>query len=655
MPKFTPEYLDELKSRLRISDVVGRHVKLQRRGNAWWGLSPFKTEKTPSFTVNDDRRSYHCFSTDNHGDAIKFLQETQGLSFIEAVTRLAQEAGMTLPAEDPKASEKAKVRKGLADACAAAAQFFIRQLHGKGGREAAAYLFEKRGLTREICDAFELGFAPVARTGLRDHLLELGFSEVSLVEAGLVIKPDDGGPTFDRFRGRVMFPIRRGKDVIAFGGRALDPNAKAKYLNSPETPIFKKGSVLYNFDAARSAISSARARGSEEPDAKLIVCEGYMDVIALWGAGFKGGVAPLGTALTEDQISLCWRVDDEPVLSLDGDEAGLKAAHRALDRALPMLAPGRSLSFAFMPSGQDPDDFIRDKGRAAYADLVAQSEPLVNVLWEREAISAKTDTPERRTAFKRRLRELVRSIGDADVQSGYAQEFANRLNTLFAAGAPRLTGSNAQSNHARPSASKGPARRYGAPLPARPTHQAKSSKGGLTLKRCEATLVALLIARPEILADHEDTLMLCSLRDPDLDLLLSEIIAALVARPDLDSEGLRKHLMDSRAANQLRHLQNDEWLMRQTFLRPAAEPHEAKEAWRATWGSYQWAAQGEQELNEAGSSIFSAGEDAWIATATAVANDSIFNRDSDFGGSKGDGASSDDLSSSLDRLASRFR
>jgi DNA primase len=302
---------------------------------------------------------------------------------------------MEIPVEDPGEKARAEQKKGLAEASAAAAEFFAAMLRRADGRAGADYL-AGRGVTKEQVEAFSLGFAPIARTALKDYLINKGYKEQTLIEAGLLIKPDDGGPSYDRFRGRVMFPIRGVRDtVIAFGGRALDPNARAKYLNSPETPLFHKGDVLYNYNAAR--------RAAAEDDKPLIVCEGYMDVIALWGAGIKRAVAPLGTALTENQLAMLWRASDEPVLCFDGDRAGVAAAFRAIDRALPMLKPGKSLSFAFLPNGQDPDDLVRAGGAGAFNQVLEAAAPLAEVLWRRETVSKQLDTPERRPRCQKRL------------------------------------------------------------------------------------------------------------------------------------------------------------------------------------------------------------------------------------------------------------
>ncbi|HCY54189.1 MAG TPA: DNA primase, partial [Oceanicaulis sp.] len=314
-------FIDEIKARIRLSDLVGRTVALRRQGREFAGLSPFKKERTPSFFVNDEKGFYHCFSSQKNGDAVNWLQETQGLSFMEAVEALAAEAGLAMPAPDPEAARKDERRKELVEWNELAQQYFVRELNGPRGGEARAYL-ERRGLSPRDWETFGLGYAPEMRTGLKDVLVNKGAKPDELVTAGLLIAPEDGGAAFDRFRGRVMFPIHdpRGR-LVAFGGRALSKDARAKYLNSPETPLFHKSHVLYRYPEARSAASDPKAgiRG-------LIVAEGYIDVIALNRAGLAHSVAPLGTALTEDQIRLLWRAGPEPVICLDGDSAGQRAA-----------------------------------------------------------------------------------------------------------------------------------------------------------------------------------------------------------------------------------------------------------------------------------------------------------------------------------------
>ena len=650
MPKFSPEYLDELKSRLRPSDVVGRFIKLQKRGANWWGLSPFNKEKTPSFTVNDERRSYHCYSSDNHGDIIKFLQETQGLSFVEAVTRLAEEAGMEIPADDPKAADQAKVRKGLAEACEAAASFFQGMLRKREGANASDYL-KRRGVTDEQIAHFRIGYAPGHRAGLKDYLINKGFSEKALIDAGLAIKPEDGGASFDRFRDRVMFPIiGAGGKTIAFGGRALDPNARAKYLNSPETPIFHKSDVLYNFEATRPLCAKR--------DMPVVVCEGYMDVIALWGAGIKSAVAPLGTALTERQISLLWRLHDEPVMCLDGDAAGVKAAYRAVDRALPLLQPGKSLSFVFLPDGQDPDDIVQESGAAAFNDRLKEAAPLVDVLWKRELAQKELSTPERRAAFRARLRELVRQITDRDVKAAYGAEIVARLRQDQGGGEGKPTERSGGRHQANPW--RGPKRRFRSEhdrllSESRPSAPPRAMAGprGLSAAR-EATLALCCIRRPALLEKYEDEVYSLKFENSELDQLINDLIGLILTDPTLDTDGVKGHLQNSPASETLARLLNDEWLNRQSFLRPEALFEEVEAGWRDALRRHRIATAAEQDLHDSASSMFTTGDDVWRAAANArraLAEGSI---DDDDGHGNEDGGGSE-LLKRLDRARARFQ
>ena len=657
MPRFSPEFIDELKSRLRASDVVGRGVKLKRRGNTWWGLSPFTKEKTPSFTVNDERRSYHCFSSNNHGDIITFLQETQGLSFMEAVTRLAEEAGMELPAEDPRAADKAKERKGLVEACNAAAVFFSAMLTRREGGHAADYL-KRRGVRPEQIDTFGIGYAPRGRSALKDYLINKGFDEKTLIDAGLIIKPDEDngsgrGASFDRFRDRVMFPIRRGKDVIAFGGRALDPNARAKYLNSPETPIFHKGDVLYNYDSARAARAQAGAAGDKS--ARFIVCEGYMDVIALWGAGFTSAVAPLGTALTEGQIRLLWRSDDEPLLCLDGDKAGIAAAHRSVDRALPMLTPGKSLSFVFLPDGKDPDDVIGEGGASAFADLCDGATPLVDVLWRREEQANPLTTPERHAAFRARLRDFVRQIEDKDVRNAYAVEIVRRFRDQQSP--PQESGGRSRSGEApalRPGAGW---KRYRSEhdqmlVQSRPSRQLGDAAARMRYAR-EATIVLCALRRPDLIVAEEDAFFSLVLENADIDALMSELIGLVISDPGLDSARVNGHLENSPGSETLKRLKNDDVLNRQSFLRPGAELAEVEKGWRDALRHHIYTTAASKELSESAAQVFVDGDDGWKAAASAR-RDLARVADQD-GHGDGEMATSRDLQERLDRAMARFR
>src|SRR5262245_6689643 len=351
--RFPPSVLDEIRARLPVSQVVSRKVALKRAGREFKGLSPFKQEKTPSFTVNDHKGFYHCFASGEHGDIFTFVMKTEGLTFPEAVERLAQEAGVPLPEAGPRDKQAEDMRARLYALLAASAEFFQKQLAGPQGGEARRYL-EKRGLGAEAINRFGLGYAPNPRAALKEHLARAGYTAAEMAASGMLVAGDELPVSNDRFRHRIMFPIADAKGrTIAFGGRALDPDAPAKYLNSPETPLFHKGANLFN---------AHRARGPAHDSGQLIVVEGYMDVIALSEAGFAQSVAPLGTALTEHQIGLLWRMAPEPILCFDGDAAGRRAAFRAVETVLPLLKPGYSLQFAFLPDGLDPDDFVRQHG-----------------------------------------------------------------------------------------------------------------------------------------------------------------------------------------------------------------------------------------------------------------------------------------------------
>ena len=425
--KFPPSILEEIKARLPVSAVVGKRVRLAKSGREWKGLSPFNAEKTPSFFVNDQKGSFFDFSSGKNGDIFKFVMETEGLSFPEAVEKLASEAGVMLPKVSVEAQVQEERRKGLHEVVELAARFFEAELAGDRGAGARRFL-SGRGLDAEARKVFRIGYGPPDRYALRDHLASKGVDAALMMEAGLLVHGDDIAVPYDRFRDRIMFPIHdvRGR-VVAFGGRAMSAEVAAKYLNSPETPLFHKGSLLFNHHNAR--------KGAHDTG-QVIVVEGYVDVIAMSLAGFPQTVAPLGTALTEDQLGLLWRMADEPVICLDGDKAGRKAASRAIDLALPHLEPGKSLAFALLPDGQDPDDLARSGGRVAVAEVLQAARPLVDMLWTRELEAGPLDTPERRAAFERRLKEPLGLIKDETTRKHYRREMDERLEQLFASSAP---------------------------------------------------------------------------------------------------------------------------------------------------------------------------------------------------------------------------
>ncbi|RJE83851.1 DNA primase [Paracoccus onubensis] len=422
-----PGYLDELRTRVPISRVIGPKVIWdQRKSNQargdWWAPCPFHQEKSASFHCDDQKGFYYCFGCHAKGDALTFLREADGLEFIEAVKVLAAEAGMAMPEQDPGERQRSDRRSKLLEVTEAACRWFRLQLQTAAATEARDYL-ARRGLDQAARDRFEIGYAPDSRTALIAALREKGFDENAIIEAGIGAKPDDGGASYSRFRGRIIFPIRDGRDrCIGFGGRAMDPDARAKYLNSPENPLFDKGRNLYNVGPARVAVSKGQP---------LIVAEGYMDVIALAQAGFAGAVAPLGTAITEDQLRLMWRVSPEPVIALDGDAAGQRAANRLIDLALPLTGPGQALRFVVLPAGQDPDDLLKSSGSGAMKALLDQARPLVDLLWNRETESHRFDSPERKAALDRRLQEAIARIPDELTRQHYSDEIRRKRRELF--------------------------------------------------------------------------------------------------------------------------------------------------------------------------------------------------------------------------------
>ncbi|MHC2000837.1 DNA primase [Methylobacterium sp. CM6241] len=532
--RYPPHILEEIRARLPASDVVGRRVRLKKAGREWRGLSPFNSEKTPSFYVNDQKQFYHCFSSGKHGDVFTFLMETEGLSFPEAVERLAGEAGVTLPAPSADTREMETKRTGAFEVMELAAAYYVDQLKGRLGTGARAYL-DRRELGPEIRSRFRLGYATSERYGLRDHLAAKDVDKELMAELGLLVSGDDIAVPFDKFRDRVMFPITdsRGR-VIAFGGRAMQADAKAKYMNSPETPLFHKGQVLYNLHGARKA---AHDRGT------IIAVEGYVDVIAMTMAGHPNAVAGLGTALTEEQLALLWRHADEPILCFDGDGAGQRAAFKALDVALPGLTPGKSLRFALLPEGQDPDDLLRSAGASAIDRVLEGARPLVDVLWSRATESTPADTPERKAGLAKGLREMVASIRDETVRRFYKDEIEGRLRGLSPAssGGQRRTGYEPRNGGVSTFQRKP---RPGDPPPSprittkfNPLFAGSTNSGGTAMFRDrEAMIVSSLLAHPELLGIEAEDLAALELDDPDAQALRSLLLdqAADADQPDVE-------------------------------------------------------------------------------------------------------------------------
>ena len=517
--KFSTDFLDEIRARVPVSQVVGARVKLRKSGREWAGLSPFNAEKTPSFFVNDQKGFYHDFSSGKHGDVFTFLMETEGLAFPEAVERVAAMAGLPMPARSREGEARDQRRAVLRDALSLAAETFVTTLNAPAGAKARGYLSD-RGVDPAAQRLFGLGYAAPDRFGLREALAAKGVELQQMIDAGLLAHGEDVAVAYDRFRDRVMFPIHdRGGKLVAFGGRALDPSAKAKYLNSPESELFHKGELLYNHHRARK---SAHERG------EVIVVEGYVDVIAMTQAGFAHTVAPLGTALTSEQCALLWTMADEPILCFDGDKAGRKAAYRAVDIALPLVQPGRSLRFALLPEGQDPDDLVRSGGAPAIAEALAASEPLAELMFQRETEGHAFDTPEKRAGLERRLRELVGQIADETLRRHYAADMRRRLDEFLGTGAPAAAPpSGRRERFARGGGRFGrpdPGPRLGLAGAALPTAPRRLAKRPREAPR-EIAILAILLCHPGLLEKHIEEVARVELAGPTLSAFRDRLIA----------------------------------------------------------------------------------------------------------------------------------
>ncbi|MEO7365295.1 MAG: DNA primase [Sphingomicrobium sp.] len=526
----SPAWLDELRARTLLSSLIAPSVKLLKAGREFKACCPFHQEKTPSFTVNDDKGFYHCFGCGAHGDAIRFLTDARGLPFMDAVKELAAKAGMEVPAPDPRARDQAERTATLTDVMAAVQKWFAEQLQGVDGAEARDYL-AKRGIDAGTIARFGLGLAPQGRSRLKAALGSLG--EDQLVETGMLIKPDDGGESYDRFRGRLMFPIRdaRGR-VIAFGGRIFG-DGEPKYLNSPDTPIFDKGRTLYNLDRAGPASRTAK---------RLIVVEGYMDVIALDRAGLAEVVAPNGTAVTETQLERMWRLDPAPILCFDGDAAGRKAAVRAAMRALPHIAPDRTLRFVELPTGQDPDDLVRSGGAQAVEALLAAPEPLDERLWRHERDAAPLTTPEARAGLRQRLIEHSQAIPDPSLRRLYRDQWLNRFDNDIA-----------PQRQARPFSKRPfrPGSKFIAPDPPASDTARAIGAGGIDRATARALIVGFA-TYPEILAAHCEQLAALPIADARTARLRDHLVNAAFSSATLDREGLATILESAGAGADLK-------------------------------------------------------------------------------------------------------
>lgn len=575
---FPPNFLDDIRMRLPVSSVVGRRVRLIKRGREYIGLSPFSNEKSPSFTVNDEKGFYHCFSTQEHGDIFAFVMKTQNLSFVEAVERLAEEAGLEMPRATPQEAAEAAHDTQLREAAEAGCAFFEQMLHAPEGRGALEYL-KKRGLSDATIKRFRLGYAPNGNL-LKTKLTARGVKEDLLLECRLVSPGKEGRESFDFFRDRVMFPIldMRGRPV-AFGGRVMG-EGEPKYLNSPDTPLFHKGQMLYGFSLARAPAGEKR---------EVIVAEGYMDVIGLAQAGFTHAVAPLGTAMTEAQLAILWRLAPEPILCFDGDRAGRAAALRAAERSLPLLKPGLSLRFALMPAGQDPDDICRREGPEAMAAVLQAAVPLSDVVWQQLLAQNPADTPERRAGLERAAQAKAGVIEDEGVQNQYRQLFRNRLFELFRA--PRSgsgggysggKGGKGKGFGARGGQKPGTQTRFAGFPPPRFTGDPDDAR-----KVRERILLATLLTHPDIFDHVEERLGRLDFVDSRLDLLRQTALIHVAQDPELDFGALQAHLASIGFAAELETLFNSNTYVHAGFSRPTAPKEQAITGWDHTFALCQ--------------------------------------------------------------------
>ncbi|MDA7947410.1 MAG: DNA primase [Hyphomicrobiaceae bacterium] len=608
--RFDPSFLDEIRARLAVSHVVSKRVKLKRQGREFIGLSPFKQEKTPSFTVNDQKGFYHCFASGEHGDIFTFVQKMEGLSFPESVEQLAREAGLEMPKSTPQEQAREKERDRLREAMEEACRYFEAALADKQGHGAREYLHQ-RGVTEKTSQTFRLGFGGRDRHGLKEHLASKGYSAEEMVEAGLIIAGDDIPVSYDRFRERLIFPITDQKgQVIAFGGRALSDRMKAKYVNSPETRLFHKGYVLFNQGPARQA--------AFERD-QILVVEGYMDVIALAQAGFSNAVAPLGTALTEDQMRLLWRMAPEPVLCFDGDEAGRKAAHRAVDTALPLLEPGRSLKFCFLPRGQDPDDFLAEQGADAFRGLIDKAFPLVRVLWSREVEAGDFSTPERRAALEDRLAELLKQISHKRVRRHYGEEIALQLKRLWLTDQPVKHAPGPAKGTPRARFERSGNRGFGGRNLQEPWEYGGASeslkqsalvRGASEIASREALILRTLFNHPWLFEDQSEQIASLTFRNRRLEALRDEMLSLTIADNPLDFEAFRTHLRDSESGAIVAQIDRAITHKSDWFAEPDASRTDVETGWRQILALHRRSVELGRELEAAQNAFQDEGSDS---------------------------------------------
>ncbi|SMH52064.1 DNA primase [Azospirillum agricola] len=582
---FPPQFLEELRSRLALSDVVSKRLRLIRAGREFKAPCPFHNEKSPSFYVNDQKGFFHCFGCGAHGDVIGFVMRHDNLGFPEAVEHLAGEAGLAVPRPTEEDRHRYERRKTLHDLVEQAARWFEQQLHGPAGRAGLEY-FRRRGLDTDSMARFRLGFAPGDSGALRQHLLKLNYEEEDMVTAGLLKRPEDGRTPYSFFRNRVMFPVtdRRGQ-VVAFGGRILEGDGP-KYVNSTETPLFQKGTLLYGLSRARQAAADGKP---------VIVAEGYMDVIALVRAGFEGAVAPLGTALTETQVQELWKLipaaEKVPFLCFDGDNAGRRAAWRAVERILPHLAPGQSARVAFLPEGEDPDSLIRAQGAKAMGALLEQAIPLADAVWRMETEGRPTDSPESKAAVKAALEARVGTIGDRDVQSFYRTEMRRRVDEAFAPPPRERFGQGFGRGPWQPGRRFGePPRRHVAGTPGRLTSKPAGEGRGRVSRLAsvrERILLATIINHPELFGELGEPLGLLPFGDQDLEKLRWAVLECLSddrnADSALDGAALCRHLSSAGHETMVGALLSESTYVHAGFARPEASTEDARKGWWPAW------------------------------------------------------------------------
>lgn len=576
-----PRFLDELRSRLTLSEIVGQSVKLTRAGREFKACCPFHTEKSPSFYVNDEKQFYHCFGCGAHGSAIDFVMQQGNLSFIEAVEGLAVRAGMEVPRQSPQEIEREQQRKGLHALMDDAARWMEQQLRAPAHAEAYRYIVE-RGVPEEILNAFRIGYAPGDGQAVRRHLLGQGYTDAQMIEAGVLRPAGRGSQPYAFFRDRIMFPVpdRRGR-VVAFGGRIMPDHLRppdqgdykpAKYMNSSDTPLFHKGGMLYGEPHARLAA------GDGQP---VVVVEGYLDVIAAFRAGFRGAVAPLGTALTEDQILALWRMipadEKVPVLCFDGDAAGRRAAVRAAERILPLLKPDHSARIAFLPEGQDPDSLVNGQGNKAFATVIESAMSLADFIWAHHAGGRSFETPEARAGLARTLEEEALRIPDRDVQYYYQQAFRAKIRAVFGFSGQNRAGNQ---NTAWKKGQRAPDPRT---LPMTGLRRPSYSRAQLI----PAALLACVINHPALFDAAEEVIGHMAIHDAGLDRLRQFVLSTLSQHPELDAPALATYLSEAGMDEFLKGILCESLYVHAPFARPSAEPDAALAGWREAWAAYE--------------------------------------------------------------------